>query len=176
MLDDGDISFDDLLIHIIFRAISFHRVKLRLCAHMVDRLIEQISLGRADFTDAPVVAAHIVVGGKLPVLVRGVSVNQFLAFIDTVNCARKGSVALRRSRFRIGLCHGHIEFLEDVGKAALRDLVPLNGCGLGCGNDIADSGIHFLKDIRGVAADEDILKPCHTVGIGHSVLIHRKPA
>ena len=176
MLDDSDIALDDLLIHIIFRGIPFHRVKLRLCAHMVDRLIEQISLGRADFTDAPVVAAHIIVGGKLPVLVRGVGVNQFLAFINTVNCARKGSVALRRSRFRIGLCHGHIEFLEDVGKAALRDLVPLNGCGLGCGNDIADSGIHFLKDIRGVAADEDILKSCDSIRIGHSVLIHRKPA
>ena len=176
MLDDSDIALDDLLIHIIFRGIPFHRVKLRLCAHMVDRLIEQISLGRADFTDAPVVAAHIIVGGKLPVLVRGVGVNQFLAFINTVNCARKGSVALRRSRFRIGLCHGHIEFLEDVGKAALRDLVPFNGCGLGCGNDIADSGIHFLKDIRGIAADKDILKSCHSIRIGHSVLIHRKPA
>lgn len=100
---------------------------------------------------------------------------KFLAFIDTVNCARKGSVALRRSRFRIGLCYGHIEFLEDVGKAALCDLVPLNGCGLGCGNDIADSGIHFLKDIRGIAADKDILKSCHSIRIGHSVLIHRKP-
>ena len=174
MLDDG--ALDDLLIHIIFRGVPFHRVKLWLSAHMVDRLIEQISLGRADFTDAPVIAAHIIVGGELPVLVRGVSVNQFLAFIDTVNCARKGSVALRRSRFRIGLSHGHIEFLEDIGKAALRDLVPLNGCGLGCGNDIADSGIHFLKDIRGVAADKDILKPCHSVGISHSVLIHCKPA
>ena len=111
MLDDGDIALDDLLIHIIFSGVVLDSIKLWLCTYMVDSAVKQISLRRADFTDAPIVAADIILCCKLPVLVRGIGVNQFLALIDAVNRTCQSGVALRISCFRIGLCDSHIEFL-----------------------------------------------------------------
>ena len=177
MLDDSDISFDDLLIHIILCRIILNRIKLWLRPYMVDGFIKQVALGRADFTHRPVISAYIILGRELTVFIGGIGVNQFLAFVDAVNCTCKGSIALRCAACsHIGLSHGHIELFKDVGKTAICDLVPFNrGC-LGIGNDIADCRIHFLKHIRGIAADKDILKLCHALCIGHGILIHRQTA
>ena len=68
--------------------------------------------------------------------------------IDAVNRTCKGSIALRRTCFCIGLCHSHLEFLQHIVKAAFCDLVPFNRSCLGSRNDIADCGIHFLNHIR----------------------------
>ena len=112
MLDNGDIALDDLLIHIIFCGIILYGVKLRLCANMVAFGIQKIALGRADFTDAPVIAAYIILGCELTVFICRIGVDQLLAFVDAVNRTRKGSIALRcAARFHIGLSHSHIEFL-----------------------------------------------------------------
>ena len=107
--------------------------------------IQKIALGRADFTDAPVIAAYIILGRELTVFIGGIGVNQFLAFVDAVNCTCKGSIALRCAAcFHIGFSHGHVELFKDVGEAAVCDLVPFNRCGLGSRNDIADCGIDFF--------------------------------
>ena len=104
MLDDGNIAFDNLLIHIILCRIIFHGVKLWLCPYMVDCGIQKIALGRGNLTDAPIVSADIILRCELTVFVGGVSVNKLLAFINAVNRTCKGSVALRLlSRFHVGL-------------------------------------------------------------------------
>ncbi len=104
MLDDGDIAFDNLLIHIILCRIIFHGVKLWLCPYMVYGRVQKIALGRGNLTDAPIVPADIILRCELPVFIGGVGVNQFLALIDAVNRTCKGSVALRLlPRFHVGL-------------------------------------------------------------------------
>ena len=153
MLDDGDIALDNLLGHIVCGAVALYGIKLWLCADMMNSGVEQIALGRADFSDSPVIIADIIVGGKLPILVRGVGVNQFLAFINTVNRTRKRSIALRCACFRIGFRHGYIELLENIRKAAACDLFPFNRSCLAFRNDIADSRIHFLNGVRRIATD-----------------------
>ena len=140
---------------------------------MMNSRVKQIALGRADFSDRPVIIADIIICGKLSVSVCGVSVDQLLALIDAINCTGNGSIPLGCPGFSVCLCDSYIEFFEDVGKAALCDLIPFHLSVLACRNHIADGGIYFLKDIRGIAADQDIFKFCHTLGIGHSILIYR---
>ena len=104
VLDDSDISFNDLLVYIILCRIVFHGIKLWLCSYMVYGRVQKIALGRGNLTDAPVIAAYIILRCELPVFIGGVGVNQFLALIDAVNRTCKGSVALRLlSCFHIGL-------------------------------------------------------------------------
>ena len=173
MFDDRNISLDYLFIYIVGGTVQLYGIKLRLCPYMMNSFIKQIAFRWADFTDTPVIAAHIVICGKLSVSVCGVSVNQLFALIDAINCTGKGSIPLGCPGFSICLCDSYIEFFEDVGKAALCDLIPFHRSSLACRNHIADGGIYFLKDIRGIAADQDIFKLCHTLGIGHSILIYR---
>ena len=177
MLDDGDIALDDLLIHIICGRVVLNGVKLWLCTYMVYGFIKQISFGRADFTDRPVIITDIILGRKLPVFISSVGVNQFLALVNAVDRSCKGGVALRRaSCFHISLCDCHVKLLQYVVEAAVCDLFPFNrGC-LGCRDDIADSRIHFLKHIRGVAADKDILKLRQTIFIRHGIFVHGQTA
>ena len=67
-------------------------------------------------------------------------------------------------------------FLQDVGKATLRNLFPLNWGGLGCRDNVADCRVHFLKGVRRAAADKDVLKLRQSILIGHGVFIYCKPA
>ena len=101
MLDNGDIALDNLLGHIICGRVKLHGVKLWLCADLVDCSVEQIALGRADFSDSPIVAAHIILRCKLTVFIGRVGVNEFFALINAVDRTRKRSVALRRTHFCI---------------------------------------------------------------------------
>ena len=176
MLDDGDVPLDDLLIHIILCGIIFHGIKLGFCAYMVDCAVQKIALRRGNLTDAPVIAADIILGGELPVFIGGIGVNQFLALIDAVDRTCKGSVPLRHSSLHVRLCHGDVELLQHVYEAAARDLFPFNRGGLGRRHNVSDSGIHFLQYIGGVAADKHVLKPCHAVCVGDSILIHGETA
>ena len=143
---------------------------------MMNSRVKQIALGRADFSDRPVIIADIIICGKLSVFICGVGVNEFLALVNAVNRTRKGSVALHRSCFRIGFRHGYIEFFKNVRKAAACNLFPFNRGGLAFGNDIADRRIHFLNHIRGIAADKDILKFCNAVFISHGILVNGQAA
>ena len=67
--------------------------------YLVDCGIQKIPLGRADFTDSPIIVTDIILGRKLTVFISRVGVNQFLTLIDGVNRTCKGSVALRRTCF-----------------------------------------------------------------------------
>ena len=176
VLNDGDVPFDDLLVYIILCGIVFHGVKLGFCTYMVDCTVQKIALGRGNLTDAPVIAADIILGGELPVFIGGVSVNQFLALIDAVDRTCKGSVPLRLSRLHVRLCHGDVELLQHVHEAAACDLFPFNRGGLGRRHDISGGGVHFLQYIGHIAADKHVLIPCHAVCVGDGILIHGQTA
>ena len=111
MLDDGDIALDDLFGHIVGGAVTLHGVKFWLCTYLVDGSIKQISLGRADFTDSPVIAADIILGGELPVFIGGIGVNKLSVIVDAVDRTCKGRIALCRACLAVALGDGDIKLL-----------------------------------------------------------------
>ena len=147
MLDDGDIALDNLLVYIVCSLIVFHRIKLRFSTDLMDCAVEQITLGRRDFTDCPVIITDIFLCGKLPVLIRNIFVHKGFALINAVNCSGKRSIALGGTFFTVALCHGHGKLFENVCEIAGSNLFPLNRCGLICRHDITDSRIHFLDGV-----------------------------
>ena len=171
MLDDSDIAFHNLFGNIICGLIVFHRIKLRFSTDLMDCTVEQITLGRRDFTDCPVIITDIFLCGKLPVLIRHILVHKGFAFIDTVNCSGKGSVALRCAFLSVALCYGYAELFENVREIAGSNLFPVNRCGLICRHNITDCGIHFLNGVWGSAADKHIIKRSNTVFVCYGILI-----
>ena len=175
VLDDGDIA----LLHLLGNSHSRRSVQLngvigRLCTDSINGAVQQIALGGADLTNRPVVAADIIAGGELAVLVGVVSIHKLIALIDAVGGTGKRSVALRRSDLTVTLSDGDIEFLEDVGKALIGYTVPFHCGALAVGNHIANGGVHLLQCVAG--ADEHIPESRHTVFIGDGVFIYRQTA
>ena len=79
------------------------------------------------------------------------------AFImDKIMHKIKRGVSLHRSRLSVALGHGTGKLLQDIRELAGSDLIPLAGCGLIFGTDIANSCIHFLDGVRRSAADQHI--------------------
>ena len=172
MFDNGDIALDDLFIHIICGLIMLDGIKFRLCADLVDGRIEQIAFTRLKLPDCPVRTADIFFCGKLTVFIGIVFVNELFALENPVFCSCKRSVPLSRSCFSVAFGHGNGKLLQDIRKIAGSDLIPLDGCGLICGNNIANSCIHFLDGVRCCAANQHIFKSRHTVFIRNCILIH----
>ena len=171
VLDNGDIAFHNLFGYIICGLIVFHSIELRFSTDLMDCTVEQITLGRRDFTDCPVIITDIFLCGKLPVLIRHILVHKGFTFIDTVNCSGKGSVALRCSFLSVALCYGYAELFENVREVSCGYFFPVNRCGLICRHNITDCGIHFLNGVWGSAADKHIIKRSNTVLICHGILI-----
>ena len=176
VFDNSDISLNYLLGYIVGGRVIFHGIKLWLCTDFVNGRVEQVALGRCKLSYRPIVAADIILACKLSVSVRRIGVNEFFALVNAVNRTCKRSVALFRSRFHIGFCHGHIELFEYIDKSTARYLFPFNRCCLGCRNDIADSRIHFLNHIRRISADKDIREFRHTLCVGHGIFVNRQAA
>ena len=175
MLDDGDIALLHLLAHSHGRrSVQLNGVIGRLCTDRINGAVQQIALGGADLTNRPVVAADIIAGGELAVLVGVVGIHKLIALINTVGGTGKRSVALRRSDLTVTLSDGDIEFLEDVGKALIGYTVPFHCGTLAVGNHIANGGVHLLQCVAG--ADEHIPESRHTVFIGDGVFIYRQTA
>ena len=172
MFDNGDIALDDLFVYIICGLVMLNGIKLRLCADLVDGRIEQIALARLQFLDRPVRTADIFFCGKLTVFIGIVFVDELFSLENPVFCACKRGVSLRRSRLSVALGHGNGKLLQDIREIAGSDLIPLDGCGLIFGNDIANSCIHFLDGVRRSAADQHIFKGRHTVFIRNRILVH----
>ena len=175
VLDDGDIA----LLHLLGNSHSRRSVQLngvigRLCTDRINGAVQKIALGGADLTNRPVVAADIIAGGELAVLVGVVGIHKLIALIDAVGGTGKRSVALRRSDLTVTLSDGDIEFLEDVGKALIGYTVPFHCGALAVGNHIANGGVHLLQCVAG--ADEHIPESRHTVFIGDGVFIYRQTA
>ena len=173
VLDNGDIA----LLHLLGYSHSRYSVQLngvigRLCTDRINGAVQQIALGGADLTNRPVVAADIIAGGELAVLVGVVGIHKLIALIDAVGGTGKRSVALRRSDLTVTLSDGDIEFLEDVGKALIGYTVPFHCGALAVGNHIANGGVHLLQRVAG--ADKHILESRHTVFIGNSKFIYRQ--
>ena len=172
MFDNGDIALDDLFVYIICGLVMLNGIKLRLCADLVDGRIEQIALARLQFLNRPVRTADIFFCGKLTVFIGIVFVNELFALENPVFCACKRGVPLSRSRLSVALGHGNGKLFQDIREIAGSDFIPLDGCGLICGNNIANSGIHFLDGVRRSAANQHIFKGRHTVFIRNGILVH----
>ena len=175
VLDDGDIA----LLHLLGNSHSRRSVQLngvigRLCTDKINGAVQKIALGGADLTNRPVVAAGIIAGGELAVLVGVVGIRKLITLINAVGRACKGSVALCGSRFSIRLSNCHIELFENIGKALIGCAVPFHCGALAVGNYIANGGVHLLQRVAG--ADKHILKSRHTVFIGNSKFIHGQTA
>ena len=172
MFDNGDITLDNLFIYIICGLIMLNGIKLWLCANLMDCRIEQIAFARLKFLNCPIRITDIFFCGELPVFISVVFVNELFALENPVFCSRKRGVPLSRSRLSVAFCHGNGKLLQDIREIAGSDLVPLDGCGLICGNDITDCCIHFLNGVRRSAADQHIFKGRHTVFIRNRILVH----
>ena len=88
VLDKGDISLDNLLDYIIGSQVMLHRVKLRLCADMVNGRIKQIAFARLKLFNRPVISADIFLARKLTVFIGIVHIYKLFALEDTVFCTR----------------------------------------------------------------------------------------
>ena len=171
VLDYGDFPLDH-----IFKGVErlckvvFYRVVLGLRTDVQALCIEQISLGGADLTNRPIVAADIILGGKLTVCIGSVGVDELIALIDAVLCSCKRGVTLRQALFRIGFRNRNAEFLENIVKGFACHLIPLDSGSLLFGNDIAFGCTHFFEGIA--AADQHILEFRHTVFVGDGVFVH----
>ena len=87
-----------------------------LPADAVDGVIQQIALGGSDLTDAPVITAGIVVGGKLACGIGGVGVDQLAALIYTVDRPGEGAIALGAAGFAVPL--GHSDYVGPDSQSA----------------------------------------------------------
>ena len=172
VLDDGDIALCNLLGHIICRLIMLHGIKLRLCTDLMNGGIKQIALRGSDLSHRPVVIADILLGNELPVFVGGVGIHKGFALIDAVNSTGKRSITLRRAGFSVALGNGHGKLLQNIEEATVRDLVPVDRRRLRFGNNIANSSVHFLHDIRCGTGDKDIFKGRHAVCVRDGIFIH----
>ena len=169
MLDNGDIALDNILGHIFGGAIVLHRVERGLCSDVINGGVQQITLGRIDLPNGPVIAADVVIRGELTVTVCGVAVHQRVALIHTVDRPGKRGVALGCACGAVALSHGSVPLFKDVGKALFRHLVPLNRGFLASGNDILCCRVHFLQRVAG--ADQHILEGGFAAGIRDGVFI-----
>ena len=138
----------------------------------MDCTVEQITLGRRDFTDCPVIITYIFLCGKLPVLIRNIFVHKGFALINAVNCSGKGSVALRCAFLSVALCYCYAELFENVREVSCGCFFPVNRCGLICRHNITDCGIHFLNGVWGSAAYKHIIERSNTVLICHCIFIY----
>ena len=170
MLDDGDGALLDGFLNGQGNGVQLHGVVPGFCAHGIDGGIQQITLGRSNLPDRPVVTADIVTGGELAVGIGGIGVDQLIALVNAILCAGQGAVALGGAGRSIGLGDGHIPLLQDVGKALLSDGVPLDGSGLVVGDDIPGGGVHLFQGVAG--ADQDILKISDAIAVGDGIFIN----
>ena len=171
MLNDSDLALDDILIGVErLGNVVFYGIELGLRTDVLTLGIEQVSFGRADFFQRPVIAADIILGGKLTICVGGVGVNELVALIDAVLCTCKRGVALRQTLFRIGFRNRNAEFLENIVKGFACDLVPFNSGGLLFRHDIAFGRTHFFEGIS--RTNQHILEFRHTVFVGDGVFVH----
>ena len=105
VLDDRNIALDDFFVHIRVDRIQFNGIVLGCRVHIVHGRIQQITLGRCDLTDRPVVAAGIVFGDKISVLVGGICVDQFRTLIHAIDRTAQRCVALCVTVRRTELFH-----------------------------------------------------------------------
>ena len=198
MLDNGDIAFNDVLIHIGILGVEFYGVVLSRAVNVIDSCVEQVTLRRSDFTDAPIITAYIVVGDKVTVLIGCISVYESFTLIYTVHSAAESGIALSLAissaqflnhfigitvnqlygntttailvgKFGVKLIYIGSPLLQNVLKGFLSHFVPLNDCTLTFRNDIADRGIYFFNSE--VRADKNILESGNTVLVGSCILI-----
>ena len=172
VFDDSNISFHNLLCHVVCHKIVFNRKEFRFCTYLVDCLIKEITLARCDFSDCPVAVADIFLCCELPLAVGYILIHKCVAFINSVNSTGKFSVALSRAFFSVALCYGYAELLQDICEITVCNLFPLNRCSLLFRNNITDCCIHFFECIWCASADKNIFECCNTVFVGNCIFIN----
>src|SRR5699024_6840506 len=94
MLNDGNVTLDNILINIRIFRVQFDRVVLSGTVDVINGRIKQVSLRRNDFANAPVIVTNIVVGYKITVLVGSVGVDQFFTLVHAVYGTGKSGITL----------------------------------------------------------------------------------
>ena len=152
VLDHSNFSFFDGFIGIERRGeVKFRGVELCFRANVQGFGIQQITLARLNFTQAPIIAADIGFCRKLTILIGRVSVHKLLAVEHAVFSTCECSVTLRQPFFTVGFRDGQTPFFENIVKSLIGDLIPLNGCRLLWRHHIFDVGIHFFEGVRRIA-------------------------
>ena len=170
VFDDGDAAHLYCFQNIQRGAVQFHGVELGFGPDVMNGTIQQIALGRRNFTDAPIIAADVISGDKLTVGVGGVGVDQLVALIHTVFCACQRGITLGSAGGCIRLGNGSAPLFQDIGEALVGYAVPLNGSGLIIGNNVLGGCIDFLQCITG--ADQHIGKVRDSITIGNGIFVH----
>ena len=110
-------SFDNLLFYCYLDFIVFQTVVSGFCPYRIYGTVNQISVGRRNFANRPIIAADVLLRRELPVGICGVLIDQVIAAVHAVHRARERGVALYSSSFRIHLCDGCFPLLEHVREA-----------------------------------------------------------
>ena len=168
-LGDGECAaIDDLDRGNLGSNVVFDTVVLRLGANVIHALINLIASGRLDFTDGVIIAADVLVSGKLAVAADNVLLHQLVTLIETVHSTLKDTIAARDvASLGVRLLHSDLPLLQYVGHSGVGNFLELhNETCLHGRNNILHRRIDFLQ--RVVVANQDILEDGNTVSVGGS--------
>ena len=112
-----DFAFDGLLFNADWNLVMFQRILVRFSADRVFRSIQEVSAGRRNLLNIPVIPAYVLFRRELAAGVCGVLVNEIAAVIHAVHCTGNGGIALCGSGFRVHLCDGCFPLFEHVREA-----------------------------------------------------------
>ena len=108
VLDEIQTAKDDVFVYIQVFRIFLQRILSGHHIQPVDGLIQKIPLRGCDLTNVPALAAGIVVGQKISILIRHIGIYQLVVAVNTVDRPSKGGVALRLTIGVAQLCHNAV--------------------------------------------------------------------
>ena len=94
VFDEIQAAEDDVLIDIQLFRVLLQRILSRRHTEPIDGFIQEISFRWCDLTDVPPLAARVVVGQEISVLIRHIGVHEFIITINAVNCSGECGIAL----------------------------------------------------------------------------------
>ena len=95
MLEEMETAIDDVFIYIKLFGVLLNGILTCIYVKPINALIEQVAFGRRNLTDVPSIAAYIVIGEDVTVLISGVSIYEFIVAVHTIYCTCKSCIALR---------------------------------------------------------------------------------
>ena len=94
VFDEIQAAEDDVLIDIQLFRVLLQRILSGRHTEPIDGFIQEISFRWCDLTDVPPLAARVVVGQEISVLIRHIGVHEFIITINAVNCSGECGIAL----------------------------------------------------------------------------------
>ena len=116
VLDNSNLPLDHLLRGADGRGrIVFDAVQRRGRSNGINRFVEQVTLGRTDFTDCPALTTDIVAGCSIAVCIRHKLFDQLITVVKAIDSTRESAIALTRSALSVTFADADIELLQNVG-------------------------------------------------------------